>query len=109
MLRKNKRMKCFCQYESVLCTFSDMNNVDYGRKFRGCRNCRNYMDKGCNFFKWLGDEIIDERDFKIERKMKKISKLKNKLLHTRGWLKMSTVVGILSLGLNNVYVTMYFK
>lgn len=42
------------------------------------------MNKGCNFFKWLGDEIIDERNLNIERKNKKISKLKNEVLHSRG-------------------------
>lgn len=29
------------------------------------------MSKGCNFFKWLDNEIIDERDLKIERTKKK--------------------------------------
>lgn len=58
------------------------------------------MDKGCKFFKWLDEEIVDEWDLKIQRRKKKIYKLKNGVLHTRGWLKMSIVVGILSLELN---------
>ena len=45
------------------------------------------MEKGCNFFKWLVDETVDERDLKLERHKKKISKLKNEVLQTRGWLK----------------------
>lgn len=35
------------------------------------------MDKGCNFFKWLGDGIVDKRYLKNERQKKKISNLKN--------------------------------
>lgn len=30
------------------------------------------MKKYCNFFKWFGDEIVDEKDMKIERQKKKI-------------------------------------
>lgn len=41
------------------------------------------MNKDCNFFKWLEDEIVDERDLKIERQKKKIYKLKNEVLYTR--------------------------
>lgn len=67
------------------------------------------MNKGCNFFNWLGDEIVDEMDLKIDTQKKKISKLKNATLCTRGWLKMSTVVEILSLKFNLVFVTTYFK
>ncbi|CAL5186782.1 unnamed protein product [Lathyrus oleraceus] len=109
VLRRNRRVKCFCQDESVICTVSDMDSVSYRRKFWGCRNYKNYMDKGCNFFKWLGDEIVDEMDLKIDTQKKKISKLKNATLCTRGWLKMSTVVEILSLKFYLVFVTMYFK
>lgn len=29
------------------------------------------MENGCNFFKWLGDEIVDEGKLKIERQKKK--------------------------------------
>ncbi|KAL5061701.1 hypothetical protein RYX36_023438 [Vicia faba] len=47
------------------------------------------MEKGCNFFRWLGDEVVDRRDLKIERKRKKILKLKHEFVHTRGMLKMS--------------------
>ena len=45
------------------------------------------MNKGYNFFNWLDGEIVDERDLKIQRQKKKIHKLKNEVLHTRGWLK----------------------
>lgn len=101
VLCREQKMECFCQDESVFRTVSDMNNVNYGRKKLGC--------KGCNFFKFLGDEIVDERGLKIERQKTNISKFKNKVLHTGGWLKMSIVVGILSLEFNLVFVTMYFK
>lgn len=42
------------------------------------------MDKGCNFFKWLWDEFVDERYLKLERLEKKINKLKNEVIHTKG-------------------------
>lgn len=66
------------------------------------------MNKICNFFKWLDDEIVDERDLKIQRQMKFFYKLKNRVIRTTRWLKISIVVGILSLVLNVVFVTMYF-
>lgn len=66
------------------------------------------MIKGCNFFKWLDDDIVDKRGLKIQRQKKKIYKLKNDIIHTRGWLKVSIVVEILSLVFNIVFVTMYF-
>ncbi|KAL5075049.1 hypothetical protein RYX36_014033, partial [Vicia faba] len=61
------------------------------------------MNKGCNFFKWLGDELVDERDLKLERQKKKINKLKNEIIYIRGWLKMSIVVGMSSIWLNLVF------
>lgn len=109
VLRRNMKIKCFCQDDSVLRTITDVNSVNYGRKFWGYRNYRNHMGKGCNFFKWLGDELVDERDLKLERQEKKVNKLKNEVIHTKGWLKMSIVVGMLSLGLNLVFVTKYFN
>lgn len=102
-------MEYFCQDDSVLRTVSDVNSVNYGRKNFDCRNYRNHMDNGCNFFKWLGDEFVDERDLKLEIQKKKINKLKNEVIHTRGWLKMFIGVGMLSLGLNLVFVTKYFN
>lgn len=86
----------------------DINSVNFGGKFLGCRNYINHMKKGCNFFKWLDDKIVYERDLKIQRQKKEIYKLKNQVIYTRGWLKMSIVVGILSLVLNVVFVTIYF-
>lgn len=64
------------------------------------------MHKGCNYFKWLDDDIVDERDLKIQRQKKKLYKLNNEISHTRGLLKVSIVVGILSLVLNVLFVTM---
>lgn len=61
------------------------------------------------FFKWLCDYIVDGRDLKIGRKKNKIFKLRSEVGHTRGMLKMSMVFGIFSLGLNVVFLTMYFK
>lgn len=66
------------------------------------------MHKGCNYFKWLDDDIVDERDLKIQRQKKKLHKLKNEISQTRGLLKVSIMVGTLSLVLNVVFVTMYF-
>lgn len=34
------------------------------------------MNKGCNFFRWLDNDIVDERDLKIQRQKKNIYKLK---------------------------------
>lgn len=37
------------------------------------------MDKSYYFFKWFDDEIVDERDLKIERQKNTIFKLKMRL------------------------------
>lgn len=66
-----------------------MNSVNLRKKIQGCRNYRNHMYKGCNYFKWLDDDIINERDLKIQRKKKKVYKLKNEISQTRGLLKVS--------------------
>lgn len=66
------------------------------------------MHKGCNYFKWLDDDIVDERDLKIQMKKKKLHKLKNEISQTRGLLKVCIMVGMLSLVLNVVFVTIYF-
>lgn len=50
----------------------DMNSVNFGKKFWSCRNYINHVNKGCNIFKWLEDDIVDERDLKIQRQKKKI-------------------------------------
>lgn len=67
------------------------------------------MDKGRNFFKRLEGEFVDKKDLKLKRQKKKINKLKSEIIHTKGWLKMSIMVGILSLELNLVFVTIYFN
>lgn len=92
VIHRNNRRECFCQDECVLHTVSDMNNLKYGKKLLSCRNYRNHMENVYNFFKWLDDEIVHERDFKIERKNKKNLKLKKDISYTSGWLKMSIVV-----------------
>ena len=84
-----------------------MNNVNFVKKLWGCRNYMNHMHKRYDYFKWLDDDIIDERDLKIQRQKKKLYKLKNEISHTRRLLKVSIMIGILSLVLNVVFVTMY--
>ncbi|KAL5056042.1 hypothetical protein RYX36_036724, partial [Vicia faba] len=59
-----------------------------------CRSYRNQLEKGCNFFKWVGDEVVDGRDLNIERQRKKIFMLKNKVLSIREMLKSTIVFGI---------------
>ncbi|KAL5055305.1 hypothetical protein RYX36_035987, partial [Vicia faba] len=90
-------MDCWCQEECVMRTVTNLNIVNVGKKFWGCRNCINQLEKGCNFFKWVGDEVVDERDLKIERQRKKIFKLKNEVLSIRGMLKNTIMFGIVSL------------
>ena len=43
MLRRNRRVECFCQDESVLRIVSDTNNVNYEINFWNCRNYKNHM------------------------------------------------------------------
>lgn len=108
VIRRNKMREYFYKEESVIHIVGDMNNVNFRKSIWSCRNYRNHMRKRCNYFKWLDDDVVDERDLKIERQKKKLYKLKNKISQTIGLLKVSIVVGILSLMLNVVFVTMYF-
>lgn len=78
ILRRNKRMECYCQYECVLWTVSDMNSVNFGKTFWDYRNYINHMNKGYNFFNWLDNKIVDERDLKIQRQ-------KEENLHIEEW------------------------
>ncbi|KAL5053567.1 hypothetical protein RYX36_034249 [Vicia faba] len=102
-------MNCWCQEECVMHIVTDLNSVNVGKKFLGCRNYKNQLEKGRNFFKWVGDKVVDGRNFKIERKRKKILKLKNDVLSIRGLLKNSIMLAIISLGLNLIFVTLYLK
>jgi hypothetical protein len=54
-------------------------------------------------------DFVDERDLKIERQKKKKLKLKNELVSTRQWLKMSMVFGLLYVGIILVFFTMIFS
>ncbi|CAK8579383.1 unnamed protein product [Lathyrus sativus] len=109
LIRGNKRIECFCQDESVLRTVNDVNSVNKGRKFWGCKNYINHIKKVVIFSSGLVMSLLMEKDLKLERQKKKINKLKNEVIYTRWWLKMSIVVGIVTLGLNLVFVTMYLN
>lgn len=73
-----------------------MNNLNFEKEIWDCKNYRNHMDKGYNFFKWL-EEIINDKDLKIKRQKKKKFNLKNEMVYIIGWLKMSTVLRVFSL------------
>ncbi|CAJ2636457.1 unnamed protein product [Trifolium pratense] len=88
---------CKCDEVAILRTVKDISSRNFGKKFWGCRNWRHDGDAGCNFFKWFDDDIVDERDLKIARQKKKNGKLKNEvyvlkneLVITQKWLKIST-------------------
>lgn len=66
-----------------------MSNPNCGEKFWGCKNYKHSFDKGCSFFKLLDDDVIDERDIKIEKQKKKNKKLKIELENTKKLLRMS--------------------
>jgi hypothetical protein len=111
VIRRRPR-HCLCGEEVRLKTVGDILSVNYGKKFWGCRNWRRDSNAGCDFFKWFDDDVVDERDLKIARQKKKNGKLKNEvcvlkneLLSTQKWLKISTGFGCLCFGINLVLVT----
>jgi hypothetical protein len=75
-----------------------------GKKLWGCKNYTNPFDKCCSFFKLLEDDVIDERDMKIEKQKKK--KLKIELTNTKKWLRMFLVFGLICFGMTLVLGTM---
>jgi len=84
-------------------------NQNYGKQFWGYRNYRRKLDPGCNHFRWLDDDIVDERDMLIEKLKKKNMKMKLALVlaGTTKQLKMSMVFALISFGVNIVLVTMF--
>ncbi|WJX20147.1 hypothetical protein P8452_09737 [Trifolium repens] len=78
VIRRRPR-HCLCGEEVRLKTVGDILSVNYGKKFWGCRNWRRDNNAGCDFFKWLDDDVVDERDLKIARQKKKNGKLKNEV------------------------------
>jgi len=82
-------------------------NPNCGKKLWGCRNYRNSSDRGCSYFKLVDeDDVMDERDLKIEKLKKKKNKLKSDLSRTRQWLIMAFVFGFLCFGIVLVLGTM---
>jgi hypothetical protein len=69
ILRRPAKRQCLCEEGTVLRTLTDISSLNFEKK--RCRNYRNSNEKGCNFFKWFDDDIVDERDLKIERQKKK--------------------------------------
>jgi hypothetical protein len=69
ILRRLAKRQCLCEEGTVLRTLTDISSLNFEKK--RCRNYRNSNEKGCNFFKWFDDDIVDERDLKIERQKKK--------------------------------------
>ncbi|CAJ2636596.1 unnamed protein product [Trifolium pratense] len=110
--RQPQHCKFKCDEVAILRTVKDISSRNFGKKFWGCRNWRHDGDAGCSFFKWFSDDIVDERDLKIARQKKKNGKLKNdvyvlknELVITQKWLKISTGFGCLCFGIILVLVT----
>lgn len=75
IIRRNKMIECYCQDDCVLRIVGDMNSVNFEKRFLGCRNYKNHMNKDCNFFKWLDGELL----------MKEIWKFKGKKFEESGY------------------------
>jgi len=75
----------------VIHTVTDNTNPNCGKRFWGCKNYKNQIDKGYSFFKLLDEELSDERDLLIAKVQKKNVKLKHELEKTRSWLKKALV------------------
>lgn len=109
---RRRNRNCGCGEPPVLRTITDMTNPHYGQKFWGCRNWKNRIDNGCNLFRLLDDDVVDERDLKIGRQKKKIVKLKDEvfvlkedLSNSRKWCKIAFVFGVVCFGFNIVLMS----
>lgn len=114
---RRQNRKCECDEYLILKTVNDITNPNYGEKFWGCRNWRNKIDNGCNYFEFVddckADERYDERDLKIARQKKKNGKLKNEicylkeeLCNSRRFTKLALGFGIVCFGFNIVLMAM---
>jgi len=97
-MRKRAIFECRCGEETVVRTVTDSHNPNCGKKFWGCRNYKNQYDKGCSFFKLVDEDFNDDKDLKIVKLEKKISKLKTVNVKTRFWLKISLLFGFCCFG-----------
>lgn len=97
-MRRRLSVDCRCETESVIRTINDPRNPNFGRNFWGCRNYKNSMDKGCGFFKLIEEDVVDERDLKIEKQRKKTMQLKKELAKTQNLLKISIIFGLMCFG-----------
>jgi len=62
-----------CGETLVMRTVTNALNPNCGNNLWGCRNYRNSSDRGCNYFKLVDeDDVMDERDLKIEKHKLKI-------------------------------------
>jgi len=78
-LRRRSIPNCRCGENVVIRTVTDALNPNCGKKLWGCRNYTNSSDKGCSYFKLVDeDDVMDERDLKIEKQKLKIEKQKEK-------------------------------
>jgi len=98
-LRRRVVGECRCGETPVIRTVTNNTNPNCGKKFWGCKNCRNHYEKGCGFFKLVDEEQVDDRDLLYAKLERKNLKLKNELEKTRRWLKMSTIFGLAWFGL----------
>jgi len=113
-LRRRSVPSCRCGENVVIRTVNDALNPNCGKKLWRCRNYRNSSDKGCSYFKLVDeDDVMNERDLKIEKQKLKIekqkkkkNKLKSDLSRTRQWLIMALIFGFLCVGIVLVLGTM---
>jgi len=97
-MRRRGIFECRCGEETVVRIVTDGHNPNCGKKLRGYGNYKNQYDKGCSFFKLVDEDFNDEREMKIAKLEKKISKLKIVLEKTRFWLKISLIFGFCCFG-----------
>ena len=106
-LRRRSTPNCRCGETVVTRTVTDALNPNCGKELWGCRNYRNSSDKGCSYFKLVDeDDVMYERDLKIEKQKKKKNKLKSDLSRTRKWLIMTLIFGFVCFGIVLVLGTM---
>ncbi|QCE00753.1 uncharacterized protein LOC114195055 [Vigna unguiculata] len=100
---------CRCGDVAVIRTARTTRNA--GKKFWGCPNFKrgNQESVGCNYFKWSGEDDIDQRDGVILSQNREICSLEKSIKLYEKWVKcLIGVVGVVVV-LNIILVSVLLK
>ncbi|XP_058784840.1 uncharacterized protein LOC131659701 [Vicia villosa] len=68
---------CYCGGDAVIRRANTDKN--FGKKFWGCINYKGFEQRGCGFFKWFNEEVVEDKCDDLMHKFEILSKEFEKL------------------------------